>query len=113
MGSFIGRDVQLRALDRQLDLVRAGGSEHPGRALLVRGRRRVGKSRLVEEFVERAAVPHVYFTASTQKPAEELRLFATEMAASDLPGAALYSDEGARVVSDGALGDELILWRVT
>ncbi|MBB3083012.1 ATP-binding protein [Geodermatophilus sabuli] len=87
---FIGRDEQLRLLDRQLDVVRTGGAR-PGRALLVRGRRRVGKSRLIEEFIERAGVPHVYFTASKQPPAEELRLFAAEVAASDLPGAATFA----------------------
>jgi AAA+ ATPase superfamily predicted ATPase len=90
VGVFIGRDDQLRLLDRHLDLVRAGG-ERPGRALLVRGRRRVGKSRLIEEFIERAGVPHVYFTASMQRPAEELRLFAEEVAGSDLPGAATFA----------------------
>jgi AAA+ ATPase superfamily predicted ATPase len=92
MGRFIGRDAHLSALDRELELVRAGGKEHPGRALLVRGRRRVGKSRLIEEFVERSGVPHVYFTASTQKPAEELRLFAAEVTESDLPGSSTFSD---------------------
>ncbi|KGH45396.1 ATPase [Modestobacter caceresii] len=90
MGVFIGRDEQLRLLDHQLDLVRAGG-DRPGRALLVRGRRRVGKSRLIEEFIERAGVSHVYFTASMQSPAEELRLFAQEVADSDLPGAETFA----------------------
>src|SRR5690348_1963264 len=74
VAKFIGRDEQLRALNRQFELVRAAGADHPGRALLVRGRRRVGKSRLIEEFIERTGVPHVYFTASMQKLAEELRL---------------------------------------
>jgi len=41
-----------------LDLVRTGGrTGRPGRAVLIRGRRRVGKSRLVEEFAQRAALP--------------------------------------------------------
>ncbi len=88
--SFIGRAEQLGLLDRELERVRAGG-DRPGRALLVRGRRRVGKSRLIEEFVARAGVPHVYFTASMQRPAEELRLFAQEVASSDLPGAATFA----------------------
>lgn len=91
MPDFVGRDLQLLALQRELDLVRRGGSR-PGRALMVRGRRRVGKSRLVEEFIHRAAVPHVYFTASMQKPEQELRLFAEEVAASDLPGATVFAD---------------------
>ncbi len=92
MSGFIGREDQLRELDRQLELVRAGGQTRPGRALLVRGRRRVGKSRLIEEFVEHASVPYVYFTASMQEPAEELRLFAEEVAASNLPGADMFAD---------------------
>jgi len=91
VGSFIGRGSQLRELDRQLELVRAGGTDHPGKALLVRGRRRVGKSRLVGEFVRRSGVPHVYFTASMQKPEQEFALFAQEVAESDLPGAAVFS----------------------
>lgn len=91
MGAFIGREDQLRELAHQLTLAGKGG-QHPGRALLVRGRRRVGKSRLIEEFVERAGVPYAYFTASMQKPAEELRLFAGEVAASNLPGAAMFAD---------------------
>ena len=87
MVGFVGRREQLRLLDRELDLVRHGDRDRPGRALLVRGRRRVGKSRLVEEFVERAGVPHVWFTASMQPPGVELRSFADEVVASDLPGA--------------------------
>ncbi|MPQ99774.1 AAA family ATPase [Modestobacter sp. I12A-02628] len=90
MSVFIGRDEQLASLGRHLAAVRAEGPR-PGRALLVRGRRRVGKSRLVEEFIERSGVPHVYFTASRQPSAEELRLFAAEVAASDLPGAATFA----------------------
>jgi AAA+ ATPase superfamily predicted ATPase len=89
-GAFIGRDEQLALLDRHLERLRSGG-DRPGRALLVRGRRRVGKSRLIEEFIARAGVPHVYFTASMQHPAEELRLFAEEVAASDLPGAPTFA----------------------
>lgn len=64
----------------------------PGKAILIRGRRRVGKSRLVEEFVERADVPSVYFTASGRSTREELRLFAEEVAASDLPGASVFHE---------------------
>lgn len=92
MGMFVGRQEQLRQLDRQLELVRAGGSQHPGKALLVRGRRRVGKSRLVEEFIARSGLPSVYFTASMQRPDQELRLFTAEVAASNLPGAATFSE---------------------
>ena len=92
VGSFVGRQEQLRQLDRQLALVRAGGADRPGKALLVRGRRRVGKSRLVEEFIDRSGVPSVYFTASMQRPNEELRLFTAEVAASSMPGAETFRE---------------------
>lgn len=92
---FIGRERELALLDRALDKVRAGGRVgRPGRALLVRGRRRVGKSRLAEEFVERAGVPYVFFTASAQPSTEvDLRLFAEAAISSNLPGADVFRDQ--------------------
>ena len=58
----------------------------------MRGRRRVGKSRLVEEFVDRAGVPHLFFTASAQPTvAADLQLFVSTAAGSTLPGAALFA----------------------
>lgn len=92
MPVFIGRQQQLRTLNELLTRVRDGTGTKPGRSLLMRGRRRVGKSRLVEEFLERAGVPHVYFTASTRTPQEELRLFAEEVAGSALPGADVFRE---------------------
>ncbi|MFE3205658.1 ATP-binding protein [Embleya sp. NPDC059237] len=93
MTGFIGRQPQLRQLDKMLRRVerQAGPGGRPGTALLMRGRRRVGKSRLVEEFVDRAGVPSVFFTASTRTTREEIDLFVAEAAASDLPGAALFT----------------------
>lgn len=87
---FIGRDRQLAALDRSLRRVLRAEPANPGRALLVRGRRRVGKSRLVEEYLTRAGVPYVYFTASNRQTRDELRSFAAEVEASNLPDAALF-----------------------
>lgn len=87
---FIGRSEQLAQLDSLLQRVRSDPDGKPGKALLIRGRRRVGKSRLVEEFLERADVPHLFFAASGRPPREELRLFADEVAASSLPGADLF-----------------------
>ncbi len=77
MAGFIGRERELAALDRALRRVGDGGrAGRPGRAILMRGRRRVGKSRLAEEFVDRAGVPHLYFTASAQQDVDtDLRLF--------------------------------------
>ncbi|MBC6461834.1 ATP-binding protein, partial [Actinomadura sp. HBU206391] len=90
-----GRDRELALLDRMLQRVQRGGrAGRPGRAVLMRGRRRVGKSRLVEEFVDRAAVPHVFFTASAQPGLEtDLRLFTEAILASDLPAAELLRDQ--------------------
>jgi len=65
IGVFIGRARELTLLEGHLDHV-CEGSERPGRALLVRGRRRVGKSRPLEEFIARSSVPAVFFTVSTQ-----------------------------------------------
>jgi uncharacterized protein len=92
VSEFIGRRTQLAVLGGLAARVRDDEGGRPGKALLVRGRRRVGKSRLVEEFLERTGIPHLYFTASTRTTAEELRLFGEEAAASSLPGAALFAD---------------------
>ena len=75
-------------LDR---VVEAIGSSQPGRCVLVRGRRRVGKSRLVEEFCTSAGVPSVFFTASRQGGAE-IGLLVDEIAQSNLPGRQLVLD---------------------
>ncbi|HEX9031910.1 MAG TPA: DUF234 domain-containing protein [Streptosporangiaceae bacterium] len=92
MDSFIGRQRELSLLERELARVRAGGrAGRPGRAILIRGRRRVGKSRLAEEFIDRAGVPFLFFTASAQRSAEvDLRQFAQAAAASSLSGARLF-----------------------
>jgi AAA+ ATPase superfamily predicted ATPase len=81
-------------LTRTAEGSRAG---RPGRAVLMRGRRRVGKSRLVEEFIERAGVPSLFFTASAQPTVDiDLALFAAAGAASDLPGAAVFDGQAPR-----------------
>ncbi|MFI5485594.1 MULTISPECIES: ATP-binding protein [Micromonospora] len=92
MDGFVGRGRELTQLNRMLSRVRDGGrAGRPGRALLMRGRRRVGKSRLVEEFVDRADIPHVFFTASAQPTVTaDLALFVEAVAGSTLPGAALF-----------------------
>jgi AAA+ ATPase superfamily predicted ATPase len=92
---FIGRQRELALLGRTLERATKGGrAGRPGRAMLVRGRRRVGKSRLAEEFVERAGVPYLYFTASAQRSAvADLRLFTAAGAASSLPGARLFDSQ--------------------
>lgn len=69
MTGFVGREQELAALARLLEEVRGGRTDETGRALLLRGRRRVGKSRLVEEFCDGARVPWVFFTATAGESA--------------------------------------------
>ncbi|MGH2351265.1 MAG: ATP-binding protein [Chloroflexota bacterium] len=88
MGAFFGREVYLRQLSTYLQEVQATGT---GRLLSIRGRRRVGKSRLIEEWLQRARVPHVFFAASRQAPQREVALFAEEVARSSLPSAAIVA----------------------
>jgi AAA+ ATPase superfamily predicted ATPase len=82
---FVGRSREISYLERELDAVRQA-ADHPGRCLLLRGRRRVGKSRLVEAFCQRASVPSVFYAAAGVPMAQELSEFAAEVRNSDLPG---------------------------
>ncbi|WP_277212025.1 ATP-binding protein [Isoptericola croceus] len=84
MQSFVGRATELATLNGLLNRA-SESSDRPGRAILVRGRRRVGKSRLVEEFIDRAEVPSFFFTAAGGPPTADLADFAAELAASTLP----------------------------
>jgi len=66
---FVGRAIELALLDKRLARVTSSGS---GSAVAIRGRRQVGKSRLVQEFCDRAKVPYLYFTATKgASPVEE------------------------------------------
>ncbi len=90
---FVGRHAELAELTYLLDSVRRGGRADRGAAITLRGRRRVGKSRLVTEFALRAAVPHVYFQAARGAlPDQEFAAFAEAIATSTLPGAAVAAD---------------------
>ncbi|GII98212.1 hypothetical protein CLV28_1360 [Sediminihabitans luteus] len=84
---FVGRRRELADLDYVLQQVRSPTSDRPGKAIALRGRRRVGKSRLVTEFVERAGVPSMYFLADGSRPELERRRLLETVAASGLPGA--------------------------
>lgn len=90
MAEFVGRNKELHLLERELDRVRTT-TDAPGRCLLVRGRRRVGKSRLLEELCARTDTPAVFFTAS-QQGRHELAHFSTEVESSTLPGRDLFAD---------------------
>lgn len=104
MDGFVGRRRELRLLDELLAAVRDGGrGGRPGRAVLIRGRRRVGKSRLVEEFLDRAALPHVFFTAVGGSKSEDLAGFTAELVASPLSDAEQIADFAAPQNWDAAL----------
>lgn len=62
---FFGRGDVLSTLARHLSEVRTTGS---GRMLTVRGRRQVGKSTVVERFVEGAETPYVFVAGAYQSP---------------------------------------------
>ncbi len=85
-GQFVGRQSQLALLER--DLAEAERS-HRGRFVLLRGRRRVGKSRLVSEFLRRHQVPAVFYAATPAPPERELVRFADAVGRSTVPAAGL------------------------
>jgi uncharacterized protein len=66
------------------------GSAQSGRCLILRGRRRIGKSALVEEFVRRSGVPYVFHTAEIGFGDDPLTEFIRDVAVSSLPDAELF-----------------------
>lgn len=88
MDGFIGRAAELDRLREELARVRQSGR---GSFVLMKGRRRVGKSWLVERFIEREHVRALYFLADRQRPQRELVRFAGALGQSDLPAAATVS----------------------
>jgi AAA+ ATPase superfamily predicted ATPase len=93
MVAFVGRERELTALNRLLRAVESEvGSSQPGRCLLIRGRRRIGKSSLVEAFVDRADVPAVFFTAAGASADVELEALREAVGASTLPDRGVFAD---------------------
>lgn len=92
MSGFVGRKRELARLAETLDAVRTGGA----RFLSLRGRRQVGKSRLVEEFIERSGARAVFYVASRLPADDELEAFRAAIASS--PTAA------AEIAAAGPLG---------
>ncbi|MEU0480061.1 ATP-binding protein [Streptosporangium sp. NPDC006013] len=85
---FTGRAFDLDQLDAQLRLVAEGKGGTHGRAVIITGRRRVGKSRLVQEFCDRSGLPYVVFQATRgRSPVAERNDFAETIACSGLAGA--------------------------
>ena len=81
---FAGRHRDLAVLRQQWEDVSASGR---GRAIIVTGRRRVGKSRLVQEFVDQTPCPSVVFQATRRRhPAAERVDFLRALAEADVAG---------------------------
>lgn len=80
--AFVGRDTELATLDRTLVRVRQTGG---GALLSIRGRRRVGKSRLVEEFIRQSGCASVFYTAVQGPGPQELDRLLEAVAQSDAP----------------------------
>jgi AAA+ ATPase superfamily predicted ATPase len=98
---FIGRERQLAQLERHLRWVRDGKGDQRGRALLLRGRRRVGKSRLVDVFCARSGLPYVIHQATRgEDPARERARLLAELRTSGLPDVSLLA--GVATVGDWA-----------
>jgi len=80
---FVGRAMELSLLAKRLDQVVASGR---ATAVAIRGRRQIGKSRLVQEFCDRAGAPYLFFTAiKGASPVESVAEFVTELRDSTLP----------------------------
>lgn len=83
MTDFVGRSAELAILRKRLNRVSETAS---GTAVAIRGRRQVGKSRLVQEFCDTSGVPYFYFTATKGvSPVEAVAAFLAELKESDLP----------------------------
>ncbi|MFG2286933.1 ATP-binding protein [Streptomyces sp. NPDC048595] len=89
---FKGRAADLDLLTRQVGLVTEGAGATRGQAVTVTGRRRVGKSRLVQEFCDRSGLPYVVFQATRGRHAVAERVdFTAALAQSTLPGGELVA----------------------
>jgi uncharacterized protein len=90
VSNFVGRAEDFARLQEHLDVVKQTGA---GRLVVVRGRRQVGKSRLVSEFVAKSGLPSLFFTGSRQSDAaRDLELFCAEaQRSSTLPGSSLLA----------------------
>lgn len=81
MARFVGRTSEFAELDAELGRARTGA----GSLVTVRGRRQVGKSTLVQEWLNRRQLQHVFFTASGKARDEELGVFREEIGKSPMP----------------------------
>jgi AAA+ ATPase superfamily predicted ATPase len=80
---FVGRKSELALLQKRPASVTASGA---GTALVVRGRRQVGKSRLAQEFCDRAGLPYLFYTATKgASPVAAITAFLAELGNSSVP----------------------------
>jgi AAA+ ATPase superfamily predicted ATPase len=90
---LVGRSAELHRLSALLARVGSTARDLPGVAVTLRGRRRVGKSRLVEVFCERSGVPFAFFPASQgQSPAAGRAAFAEAIRWSSFPGKESFAE---------------------
>lgn len=82
MNDFVGRSAELALLRKRLERVASSGS---GTAVAIRGRRQVGKSRLVQQFCDQSGAPYLFFTAvKGASPTESVSMFCTDLRDSTL-----------------------------
>lgn len=94
MREFVGRERELATLREELAEIGARiGTAKPGRCILMRGRRRVGKSTLIEEFIRLADVPSLFFTAAGRSEEQELQELVRSVAESSLPDRASFLED--------------------
>jgi uncharacterized protein len=83
VADFVGRKSELSLLHKRLARVTMSGA---GTALVIRGRRQVGKSRLAQEFCDRAEVPYLFYAATKgASPVEAITAFLAELSNSSVP----------------------------
>ncbi len=113
MGDFVGRKRELKRLEECLQVVKETGG---AQIVSVRGRRQVGKSRLMEEFIKRSGVKAVFYVASQLSADEELDAFREAVASSPTETAALAAagelgswQAGLTLLANEATSDEPII----
>lgn len=88
MAMFLGRAAEMQLLEGELARVRATGE---GRFVWMRGRRRVGKSRLVQEFCDGSEAPYCFYQAPRRPREDALRSFCEAVAESSLAAADAFA----------------------
>jgi hypothetical protein len=79
---FVGRTTELALLGRRLARITTSST---GLAVAIRGRRQVGKSRLIQEFCDRSGTPYLFYTATKgASPVEAVAAFLAELRNSGL-----------------------------